>query len=66
MPICIAIPRARPIKTGYPAWIACDCCEDFICTIHSKHVCDCDCAPIEHWLDGPDPIYPYADGGKPV
>lgn len=30
-----------------PAWIRCDCCENFLCTIHGKHAYECDCAPIE-------------------
>lgn len=40
-----------------PAWIRCECCEDFLCTIHGMHVYDCDCAPIDEWEKDPYSIY---------
>lgn len=38
------------------AWIRCDLCEDFFCTIHDEHVADCPYPGIEEWADmGIDP-----------
>ena len=45
--------------TGQPAWIPCDDCADFVCTIHGGHVFECVCPPIEEW--GCDP---YSEGGR--
>jgi hypothetical protein len=36
-----------------PAWIPCDCCENFLCTIHGMHAHDCPCPPIEEWSTDP-------------
>lgn len=41
-----------------PAWIPCDCCENFICTIHWIHAHDCECPPIDEWMTDP-----YSTGG---
>jgi len=32
-----------------PAWMPCECCEEFVCTIHGGHVAECECPPIEEW-----------------
>jgi hypothetical protein len=39
-----------------PAWVRCESCEDFYCTIHELHAFECDCPPLEVWLEaGQDP-----------
>jgi len=48
--------------TSLPAWVPCQSCDDFWCTIHYKHVYDCECPGIEAWEDGP--CYPYDEGGR--
>lgn len=46
----------------HAAWIVCDCCEDYLCTIHeSEHAFECDCPAIEEWA-----CDPYSAGGRPV
>ena len=42
------------------SWIPCDCCGDFLCTIHGGHAYDCECPPIDEWGD----IDPYSE--KPM
>jgi hypothetical protein len=32
-----------------PAWVPCEYCEEFVCTIHGGHVAECECPPIEEW-----------------
>lgn len=32
-------------------WVRCPHCDDYHCTIHNEHVADCDCPPIDMWLD---------------
>jgi len=54
--------RAKP-AAEYPAWIRCELCDDFICTIHGEHVYDCDCPGIDDWAERN--IDPYSAGGKP-
>lgn len=34
-----------------PAWVKCDCCEDYICQAHGEHAHDCTCSSIEQWAD---------------
>jgi predicted nucleic acid binding AN1-type Zn finger protein len=34
-----------------PSWIPCEYCEEYFCTIHKMHVADCDCPPIDDWID---------------
>lgn len=34
-----------------PAWVKCDCCEDFICQPHGTHAHECSCGSIERWAD---------------
>ena len=42
-----------------PAWIRCECCEDFICQVHGVHAHECECSPIEEWMDvGASPYAP--------
>lgn len=43
-----------------PLWIPCPCCDEYLCTRHELHVCDCDCPPINE-LD----FDPYSDPYKP-
>lgn len=35
------------------AWVPCDCCEDYLCTIHQLHVYDYECPPLEEWTGNP-------------
>lgn len=35
------------------AWVPCDCCENYWCTIHKMHAHDCACPPIEGWKTSP-------------
>lgn len=44
-----------------PAWVFCEMCEDYFCTIHNEHVCDCECPAIEDWAE--KGIDPYSEGG---
>ena len=39
----------RTPPTKQPAWIKCEACDDFYCTVHHMHVYDCDCPPIDEW-----------------
>jgi hypothetical protein len=32
-----------------PIWYYCSQCEDFLCSLHDKHVYECPCPPIEEW-----------------
>ena len=33
-------------------WVKCDMCDDYVCNVHgNQHVHDCDCPPLEDWLD---------------
>ena len=34
-----------------PAWVKCDCCEDYICQAHGCHAHECSCAAIEEWAE---------------
>lgn len=44
----------------YPAWILCECCDDYLCTIHAgEHAYDCACPPLEEWR-----CDPYSAGGE--
>jgi hypothetical protein len=45
-----------------PAWIPCDCCGEWFCTIHRKHTGDCDCPPIDEWTCDP---YSTCEGAHP-
>jgi hypothetical protein len=57
------LPPLRPTNViSKPAWVRCDCCEDFLCTIHGGHVYDCKCKPIEWWVK--KDIDPYTSGGR--
>lgn len=47
-------------KNPNPAWIKCDCCDDYICTIHvGQHAYDCTCPHIEVWAE--NNLCPYDD-----
>lgn len=41
-----------------PAWFPCDCCEEYLCTIHYEHAFECPCPPIDVWAE--HDLYPYA------
>ena len=32
-------------------WYECECCEDFLCSIHSAHAYDCVCPTIDQWAE---------------
>lgn len=36
-----------------PAWIPCECCGEFLCTVHRAHAHECGCPPIEEWKVDP-------------
>jgi hypothetical protein len=57
-------PTRKPTPKEWPAWIRCELCEDFLCTIHGCHVYDCDCPGIEDWAERN--VDPYSAGGKPA
>ena len=39
-----------------PAWVRCQCCPEWFCTVHRMHAWVCDCPPVEDW-----PVSPYAE-----
>jgi hypothetical protein len=39
--------RRISIEEGKPIWIKCKSCEDYICTVHKKHVHECACPGVE-------------------
>lgn len=41
------------METKQPAWVRCECCEDFWCTRHQLHVYDCKCPSLEKWKTDP-------------
>jgi hypothetical protein len=42
------------------AWVRCEDCDDFICTLHDMHAYDCSCPAIEEWAEVlDDPYIPY-------
>jgi DNA (cytosine-5)-methyltransferase 1 len=45
-------------------WVRCECCDDFVCTIHGEHVYDCECPPIDEWDS--DPYSPTVPGTGPA
>lgn len=45
--------RSKTINRREPAWIKCDSCDDYFCTVHLMHVADCPCPPIEEWDTDP-------------
>ncbi len=44
-----------------PAWVPCNCCDEFWCSIHSLHAFECDCPEIDEW-----DVDPYSTGGQPI
>ena len=45
-----------------PAWIRCECCEDYLCTLHpGEHVADCPCPDLDDWAARG--LNPYVEGG---
>lgn len=58
-----SLPLLKPTKILHrPAWVRCECCEDFLCTIHGMHAYDCPCPDIDGWARRK--IDPYTDGGR--
>jgi hypothetical protein len=43
------------------AWLRCECCEDYRCTIHGTHVHECPCPAREEWFQSP-----YDPGSTPL
>ena len=41
----------RRLKDAF--WVPCEDCENYWCVRHQQHVYDCDCLPIEEWLESP-------------
>ena len=57
-PLPISVPRTEETESSWwlgktPAWVKCDHCEDYICTIHMSHAHECECPPIEEWEQSP-------------
>lgn len=48
-----------PETAATPAWVECEHCDDYVCTIHRQHTADCPCPPIEEWT-----VDPYSEGGR--
>jgi len=46
-------------SVGFPAWVPCYCCQEYVCTIHKMHAFECPRPPIEEWGD----VDPYSAGG---
>jgi DNA (cytosine-5)-methyltransferase 1 len=56
--------QAMPEKNRFPAvlvpaWQPCEMCDEFICNIHHEHAFECDCPPIDEWVE--HDIFPYAN-----
>jgi DNA (cytosine-5)-methyltransferase 1 len=34
-----------------PAWVKCECCDDYVCQVHGCHAHECSCGAIEEWAD---------------
>lgn len=58
------LPKLQPTNVLHrPAWVRCECCDDYLCTIHKgQHVADCPCPDIDAWAKRG--LYPYVDGGR--
>lgn len=56
--------RQKRTTPMIPAWIECpDGCEEFFCTIHNKHVFECDCEGVDWWVENKG-FLPYEGGGN--
>jgi len=55
------LPPLRPTNVLLnPAWIPCDCCDEYCCTIHKgQHASECPCPVIDDWE-----VDPYSQGGR--
>lgn len=40
-----------------PAWVPCKMCDDLWCNRHSAHVFECDCPPLDEWVENGDDPY---------
>ena len=47
------LPRQAASTINPPAWMRCPDCDEWWCTIHKKHVHECQCLPVEHWKTSP-------------
>ena len=56
------LPRQARLALTPPAWMPCQCCDDFLCTIHGEHVHECPCPPIDTWAR--KKIDPYGAGSN--
>lgn len=45
--------QSKQAGLSVPAWVPCECCDEFVCTIHNQHACDCPCPPIDEWEKDP-------------
>ncbi len=52
---------SEPDDDPIPAWVPCDNCDEWYCTIHGEHVHDCPCPPIDEWE-----YDPYVDNIPPT
>ena len=56
------LPLLKPTnEIHHPAWIPCECCDDYWCVLHRKHVLECRCQDIDSWTRRG--LWPYAQGG---
>ena len=44
-------------------WTECDCCEEYLCAIHLRHVSESDCPAIDKWAE--TEWNPYFDKATP-
>ncbi len=45
--------RCVDIRRESPAWVRCECCENYWCLAHALHAHDCSCPPFEEWSKSP-------------
>jgi len=51
---------SQPTTTA--TWQRCDCCNEFVCTVHDQHASECDCPEIDQWdAAGLSPYLPDQD-----
>jgi hypothetical protein len=56
----IKIAGQANLAMARPAWVACPCCEDYLCTIHGMHAHECPCPEVSEWEADP-----YSTPGPP-
>ena len=52
-----SLPLNARVKT-LPAWVECQCCDEFWCLIHGTHAFECECPAIDEWEET---VYPYSN-----